>query len=975
MLAISTFLHKFRRPVCACFLAAFCAAWSTHAVAAPTADEQKAAVYNAATQAFAKGDWATAVTNLTAVITQAGPNDNLEGTYFFLGASYFNLKDWPNAIATLKKFQTLYPKSQRMPEVLFSIAQASVFNDDYAGAIEYFKQTEVYGIYREQSLYYEGIAYDKSQKPDDAIAAYEKLISPEIRSAYSANGAIELLGLYAKKSDFQKASGIIEQLQKKLDFVDNLQALNSKAVELGDNLVEDEQFKEALLCYRIVRSKDDIVTYQTDKLKNMAQAIDRNLAMIQADPNRAPTLSRENNYLKSAIVQGKGVLDQYTKSTDFRPATLLRIGNCYYKMKKPWEACVVFEELLTKYPDTTQKEYETALFAVTVASFDANRPTKTAEYADSYFKQFPTGPHAGIIGYLKGAAAMQASDYDNAIKYWQEALQKQPDSPKKEDIEKQLGDAYFSSGKFDDASTAYQKYQADYPTGVYAEEVKYRIALCYVFSGKYEDGMNAINDYLTNNPKGAFVTDAKYRLDVCLYAAGQYDQVVKDCHAWEKANPHNPMLGEVLALLADSLDAQDKDDEAVQVYMRAYQLAATSEGMEYAIEAARKILVKQNDWDKVAKMFQDFVKTHPDHPMVPMAIYWIGKAMAHQGKEAEAKQFIAETIQKYIDDPKREAVDQLLLQLTQLCVKKKKAPVVDTPTPAPVVTGTDGKVVAVATPTPTPTPVPAPTPEVDPGAELDALLGKALTDDAPTAKARVLFAKAQLAFMRKQFGEQDKNYDAIVKGFKADDLSPLILALVGDYLLAHNQVDKAKSYYQELHDEYIKSDLLDFAYNGLGQIALQKKDYDKALKFFNDALDKGLAAQKLKDITLGRATALLETEKLDDAYKGFEKIAGNRDWKGELTAESFYYMGLIREKQNNFADANGYYQKVYVTYQRYPQWVAKAYLHSGICFEKVGKNPEAIKTYQEMLRNPKLADLPEADEVKKRLIALGGTTS
>ena len=54
------------------------------------------------------------------------------------------------------------------------------------------------------------------------------------------------------------------------------------------------------------------------------------------------------------------------------------------------------------------------------------------------------------------------------------------------------------------------------------------------------------------------------------------------------------------------------------------------------------------------------------------ALYWIGKAKAHEGKIDEAKQLTADTIKKYIADPKRDAVEQLITQLAQLCVKKKK---------------------------------------------------------------------------------------------------------------------------------------------------------------------------------------------------------------------------------------------------------------------------------------------------------------
>ena len=282
---------------------------------------------------------------------------------------------------------------------------------------------------------------------------------------------------------------------------------------------------------------------------------------------------------------------------------------------------------------------------------------------------------------------------------------------------------------------------------------------------------------------------------------------------------------------------------------------------------------------------------------------------------------------------------------------------------------------ADATPKPSATSTTTPAPDEaspDPGAELDQLLGSAEQDVTPTAKARILFAKAQLAFMRRQIPEEERNYQQIADKFKPADLSSIILGYVGDYLLSKKQSDKAKVLFNYLLDEYPKSDVLDFAYNGLGQIAFDSGDYKKSLQYCTDAIDNGAASAKFKDLTIGKARSLYKLNRYAEAKPVFEEIAANRDWRGPVTAESLFSLGDMEQQQGRFAEAIAYYQRVYVAYQRYPEWVAKAYFNSGECFEKMGKNPEAINTYKEMLRNEKLTPLPEAAAAKKRLDALGG---
>ena len=202
-------------------------------------------------------------------------------------------------------------------------------------------------------------------------------------------------------------------------------------------------------------------------------------------------------------------------------------------------------------------------------------------------------------------------------------------------------------------------------------------------------------------------------------------------------------------------------------------------------------------------------------------------------------------------------------------------------------------------------------------------------------------------------------------------MSPTILGQVGDALLAQGKLDEAAPFYQALMDNYPKDDNVDFAYAGLGEINFQEKHYTKALDLFQDGLNKVSPSQKVKDLTVGEAKTLLALGKLDDAKKLFEQAASVREWRGETTAFCMFELGQIEGKRGDWAAANAYYQRVYVAYQRYLPWVAKAYLGSANSLEKLGKKEDAVRTYQEMIRNPKLAEFSETTQARERLQALG----
>jgi TolA-binding protein len=902
---------------------------------------------------FQAGDYIKAAADLEALIAKAEATPQLEPAFFTLGSAYFNAADYNKAVTAFKNYQKKFPNGGHASDVAFAIAQSSLLAKNYADAAAQFAAIEKEPRFREQALFFGATASKEAGKIDNAISTLEKLAGGELPTAMSVRGAMLLTQLYSQKGQGDKAVRLIDKIHQHIAQVDNIVDLNATTVELGDQFFAKKLYADALECYRAAYPQEQIVRMQNQRIATMQRRLDENLAAARTDPSQFAQLAAENNQLKIDVARTQSLLDQFQKLPSITPAIYIRMARSFYEVDRKWEAVVVYQELVDRFQNVPERE--PGLFGLIVSLTDVNQPAKAEARCEDYLRDFKNGPNAEQVGYMLGAVALEANDPQAAEKYFSRMLETQPKSTYREQMRYLLGNAKFMEGKHDEATDEYKKYLNEFSHGQNVEDVNYRVALNSLFAGKYEDALNELHAYLQKYPQGAYLSDAKYRIAVCKYAASLYDEVISDCKSWENEFPKNKQLGEVLALLADAYGASNREDEAISVYARSYKIAATDEVMNYSLYAASKLLQKQQQWDKVADLFNEFIQEKPDNPTVISAIYWIGKAKAHEGKLDEAKKISADTIKKYIDEPKREAVELLLTQLAQLCVKKKK-PVEQTADAA-----------AKSTSDVSPTPVV----EADPGTELDTLLGSTEQDQTPTARARVLYAKAELARLRKQPAEEEKSIARIANDFKPEDLSPVLLGRAGDYLLGKGQLDNAAKFYQRLTDEFPKSENLDFAYNGLGEIAFQKKDFNRALRYFSDGTDKIAAAQKLKDVTVGKAKALFALGRLEEAKKVFEQIASVREWRGESTAFSVYSLGEIEAKKERWAEANAYFQRVYVGYQKFLPWVAKAYIRSGETFEKLGKTQEAANTYREMLRNEKLASFSETAEARKRLQALG----
>jgi TolA-binding protein len=915
-----------------------------------------AQLYNEGMAQFQRGNFAGAAAMLETLLAKTGFAPQLEPVAYTVGSAWFNAGDYGKAITAFKTYQAKFPHGARSLDVAFGLAQSHLAQKDFSEAATLFATLERDPRFREQALLLQATAYREGGKLDQAIAALEKLAGGELPTKAAARGAMMLAQIYAEKGNGDKAVALVTKLNRNLSRVDNVVELNAMTVQLGDELYKQQRYDEALECYRAARPREQIIRLQMDRIGAMQKLIEDNLAAARADPSQMSQLGAVTSQLKADIARFQQQLDEFNKLPNITPAIYVRLARCFYEADRKWEAVVVYQELLERFPDAAERE--PALFGIIVALTEVSQGKRAIARSEEYLREFKDGPNAEAVAYLLGAGALQANDPAAAEGYFTRMLEAQPKTTYREQIKYLLGNARLMAGKFDEARADYEAYLKEYPKGASVEDVVYRIALTFLFGGKYEEAIKALNSYLGKYNSGAFVADARYRLAVCKYAAALYDDVVADCKAWQAQFPQHEQTGEVLALQADAYAAMERDDDAVGAYIESYKVATTDEVMTYSLFAASKLLQKRDRWDKVGDLFAEFIQAKPDHPSVLTALYWIGKAKAREGQAEEAKRITADAIKRYIADPQREAVELLISQLAQLCAKKKRSQ------PAPDADPGAAEALAVA-------PTATPQADVDPAVELEALLGGAANEEKSTAKARIIYAAAEVARLRRQPAEEEKEIGRIAEGFRPEDLSPMLLGRVGDYLLAKGRADDAMRFYQQLNSEYPKSEFVDYAYNGLAEIALSRNELNKALRLFSDGTDKIVASQKLKELTVGKGKTLLALGRLEEAKKVFEQVAAVREWRGEATAFSVYSLGEIEARQGRWAEANALFQRVYVGYRKFLPWVAKAYMRSAESFEKLGKTQEAANTYREMLRNEKLANFAEAQEARRKLEALG----
>jgi tetratricopeptide (TPR) repeat protein len=270
-------------------------------------------------------------------------------------------------------------------------------------------------------------------------------------------------------------------------------------------------------------------------------------------------------------------------------------------------------------------------------------------------------------------------------------------------------------------------------------------------------------------------------------------------------------------------------------------------------------------------------------------------------------------------------------------------------------------------------PAPAPAPELtfeDVEKQLETLLTPPQEAMNGTAQMRILFAKTWLAKTMKVNDKAEKFFNVIIEVAKPDDLSPMLLATVGDSARKKGDLDKANACYVRLKDYFKDSEYSDGAPVGLAEIAFEKGEFDKALELFRDALTNYPGSSRVLDATQGEAKTLAKLKKPDEAKKIFEQIANTKEWRGHATANALRMLGDIEAGNGKHEAAIAYYQRVFIAHQKWKDEMAKAYLNCAKSFIALGKREEAKKTLQEMIARKDLQEQPEMKQAQQLVATL-----
>lgn len=919
-------------------------------------------IYQKALQAFAAEKFQDCIESLQKMIAQGAQGPEAESIYYTLAAAYYNSRDFQNSRTAFEEYLKRYPSGGKALDCKISLSNCLVQLGDKEAALGIFDSlSKEYTSVSDKVL----LSWAALLKETGNLQYALTLLRPRGEAPLQTEESVQLLFLLASaEAEVGNPDGsfrYLQMIQRRPDLVSSPLQLNAISISLGDTFLNKRAFLLALRAYAYVRRKDEIIALQQSRQQGLQSRYQANLKLVEEYPARLAEAQEANARLKIRFEEGQKVLAQVEATDDYLPSLRLRQARASQELGRYWEAIVLLESLLPTSKNTSIRE--DVLFGLSLSHAQLNQTTESELFSTTYLEEYPNGKNGETLSFIQANLKMQREDYAGAELLFQKALLDYPQGTRRKQMLFLIGNARFSMGKYPEAQEAYKQYLGLYPESELGQEIEYRTALCLFFKGERESALASLRAFLLKHPDGPFAADSSYRIALSHQSMQQYQEVITQCEAWQHAFGKQAQLAEVLALKGDAHAAQRQPAEAAAAYLEAMAASPSEEVLNYALLEANKQYQALGRWDKIATLFQEFIQEHPQHPGVVAAMYWLSRAMQKNGRLGEAKEFLAAKIATYVGDRRSEALEQLITQLAQLCAK---TPPGYSSLNAAEQSKKDASAVTSGTTKPPAEIVRTYVPE----AELLKLFPEDSVSNNILGRARFLFAKAELLRLTRKTAEASALLGKICEEIAPAELSASLLAKCGDHELARGKIESAQTFYNELLRAFPKSTMLDAAYNGMGQIALQEGRPEDALRWFEEAIEKLGAPTTQPRVTLGKAKALLALKKWEQARALFQQLATTREWRGEATAEAVYSLGEIHFQNAEYETGLQYFQRVFVAYQRYPEQVGRSYLRAADCFERIGDKAKAQSHLRELLANERLSTLPAAAEGKRRLTAL-----
>lgn len=845
-----------------------------------------------------------------------------------------------DAIRLYQQFLELEGQQEsRRAFVLFSLAQAYQQGGELDKAVETYQSfietapdspEAVLSAMRQAELYFEA---DDDQKGIDRLVGFAA--SDRVPSTLATQAQLRALQKALEMQDYPQAREILFNFDWSVDTMPELAVLTFAALDVGNRLMDEGHYPDAIRAYRYVTPAKQLVAAQNARLAGLQYTW--NERQQQAGQGHHVE-AIWNDYYRGLMARVEGQLNSLRDSGDYTPGYQMRLGQAFLLDERPREAYLMFRGL-AENEELEQAMRGSAHYRWILAANALEDWDESLRIARLFLERYPGHPEFPSAMYLIATAYQELKNYRQAVEVLSELLAAYPDHRLANRWRFTRGFNYVLAQDFPPARQDFQAVLTREPEGVLADQARLWDAMSYYFARDYAEALQRFDAALETVPlQSPIYPELVYRRAQTLYSARDYPEALAATDDFLKRYGDHQRGPEARVLRGDILMGEGRLLEASNQFARVTPEAEAL--FPYAVFQRGKIQKALEAYDMMIEHFTEYVRRDdvPDKTRVAEALYWIGWAHEKQGNPEAAFPLFIEALAVHGNDVKAGETIAILQALHKLHTQYH-AGELDI---APGLKDPFGLLR-----------------ESDFEQWLEAQLNEANEQQEWTWLSRINLYRA----MRfRERGDLERAGTALLEiegKVPMEQLDPEGLATVGD-MLTSLELSSASEYYEYLMEEYPRSVQLGAAYYGMARLAMLKGDLAQAESFLNRFEAETSYHPAGAQVKLLRGQVLVELGYPEQAIAILQELLRLKSARGRPHAQALLGIASAYETLGEPDKAIAYYQRVYTLYRAYPDELVAAYVASAPLFEERGDLRAAYNTWRELVRNEQLSNAREA---------------
>ena len=788
-----------------------------------------------------------------------------------------------NRQAALKNYQTFterYPQHPKVNEVLYRIGEVQYSLGNFEQAELFFRKAGADSRFADADLAVirSGDALVQMKRYDEAAQQYasvEKRFPNSPHIARANLGAAKCLYLANR---YQEALPLLIRATQAPEV--RAEAIHWAArcyLKLGQpqqvlNLIDPETIKSAAAPWN--------VTLQLDRADALYEIPEKREAAVKEYAQAAamatdPAIKGEALYDAAHTALGLGQIsaarqyaEQFRKEISdhvLSPDVDHILAECEFAESRYDTAAQMFDELARKYP----KNPQVGLWRIRqlTALQMAGKHDAVVKLGQTLASALPQADDQAGILTLVGASQLELGNPKAAQESLLLALSRSGKGPSADRAMLLLAWAYHKQGRTADARTVVERMIKDFPQSTVLDRAYYELGKYCAALQDYTSAESAYREVLQRFPESSRVPAAMCELAQTLLKSNKSPEAEQILNGLLQKYANHPLASWARYLLGTLYFERQQLDRAMQMIDQALQGGLTGNERSAALYTQGLILIDKKQYDQAATIFKQILDENPRYPEADKVLYQWAWAEKLAGKENEAIALFQRLIDTAPDSPHRPEAEYHVASHLYSQGRYSEAAALYHHC---YQSGHDPDLIEKA---------------VHRLGWCFFKLGQyenaaqtfsyqKSTYPKGSLVADAAFMEAESLFMQNKFKEALQLYESLAP-LDSQDYEVLRLLHAGQSAAQMKQTDRALEYYRQVLAKFPATPEAIQANFETGMIHYERGELDTALKVFENVLEN---AKQIPDETAARAQFMLgeiamQQKKYDDAVKYFFRVA------------------------------------------------------------------------------------------------------